>query len=152
MRIFAPQSSGCANRDNEHAVTPNKIIVLKFYNIAMYVSEIIEFSKAERRIAKEIIKVGILRRHQEWQDEIAALINSPYPDDINAFDRSMEITKSARDFFKEAMRMEEFYRNSEVEFALVILLRDGYLKKDDLSALPQHTADILLAKAGLLGE
>lgn len=71
----------------------------------------LEFSKAERKIAKEKIKIGILRRHQEWQNEIAALINSPYPDDSNAFDRSMEITKRARDFYKEAMRMEEFFIN-----------------------------------------
>lgn len=83
---------------------------------------------------------------------MAALINSPYPDGRNAFDRSMEITKRARDFYKEAMRMEEFYRNSQVEFAIVILLRDNYLRKEDLSDFPPEIAEILLAKAGLLGE
>ena len=75
-----------------------------------------EFTKAERKIARGVIKTGILRRHQEWQNEIAALIGSPYPEDSNVFERNLEITRRARDFFKEAMRMEEFYRNSQMEF------------------------------------
>lgn len=111
-----------------------------------------EFSKSERNIAKEVIRIDILRRHQEWQNEIAALINSPYSEGSNVFDRNMEITKRARDFYKEAMRMEEFYRNSQMEFAILILLRNGYLSREDFSDFPKDVAEMMLAKAGLLNE
>lgn len=111
-----------------------------------------EFSKTERGIAKEIIKTGILRCHQKWQNEIAALIKSPYPDDTNAFDRSMEITKRARDFYKKAMYMEEFYRNSQIELAIVILLCEGYLTQDDLHGFPNEISKLLLAKSRLLSK
>lgn len=109
-----------------------------------------EFSNAQRYIAKGIIKTGILRRHQEWQNEIATLIDSPYPDDSNTFDRNMEITKRARDFYKEAMRMEEFYNNSQIESAIVMLLRDGYLSHEELHGFSNEVSELLLAKSGSL--
>lgn len=108
-----------------------------------------ELSKTERKTIKEIVKTGILRRHQEWQNEIAAIINSPYTEGNNAFDRSMEITQRARDFHKEAMQMEEFYRNSQLDIAIVALLREGYLTKADLTELPLDRTETLLAKAGI---
>lgn len=111
-----------------------------------------ELSKTERRIAKEIIKTGILRRHHEWLNDIATLIKSPYTADTNAFDRSMEITKRARDFYKEAMRMEEFYRNSQIELAIVLLLREGYLTQDDLHVFPKDVSGLMLAKSGVLSK
>ena len=40
------------------------------------------------------------------------LINKEYGDDENAFDRCMEVTKRSRDYFKEAMRREDYYRNT----------------------------------------
>lgn len=106
-----------------------------------------ELSKAERKIAMEVIKTGILRRHKEWQREIAAFINSPYPEGSNAFDRSMEITKRVRNFYKEAMRLEESYRNSQMVLAIVYLLRNGYLTKGDLFEFPQKLSELLLAQS-----
>ena len=50
-----------------------------------------EFTKAERRQMKEILKVGILRRHAEWQEELKALLDAPFAEDENEFDRSLQI-------------------------------------------------------------
>ena len=45
----------------------------------------------------------------------------------------MEVTKRSRDYFKEAMQREDYYRNAMMEIGVVILLREGYLTPDDLS-------------------
>ena len=71
-----------------------------------------ELTKADKRQLKDIIRRGILRRCEEWLKETSELINKEYGDDENAFDRCMEVTKRSRDYFKEAMRREDYYRNT----------------------------------------
>ena len=92
-----------------------------------------ELTKADKRQLKEIIRRGILRRCEEWLIETSDLINKEYGEDENAFDRCMEVTKRSRDYFKEAMRREEYYRNTMMEIGVATLLREGYLTPDDLS-------------------
>ena len=65
-----------------------------------------ELTKQDRRVLKDIIRIGILRRCEEWLAETSALISKEYVDDENAFDRCLEVTKRSRDFFKEAMRRD----------------------------------------------
>ena len=105
------------------------------------------FSKDERKIAKEILKKGILSYHQNWQNGIAALIQSPYTEDENAFSRSMEITKRAKDFYKEAMRLESFYDKTWIASGIAMFLADGNLKEEDLKVLPTDIQKYLLYKA-----
>lgn len=97
-----------------------------------------EFTKAERRQLKDLLKVGILRRHAEWQEELKGLIEAPLAKDENEFSRSMQITDKARKFYKEAMHMENYYRNSWIENGIVFLLKDGYLSVEELSSLPEE--------------
>ena len=63
--------------------------------------------------------------------ETAELINKEYGDGENAFDRCMEVTKRSRDYFKEAMRREDYYRNSMLLMGVDELLTNGYLAIDD---------------------
>ena len=38
----------------------------------------IELTKAEKKLAKELIKKGILKRHAEWHREILELLDRPF--------------------------------------------------------------------------
>lgn len=67
----------------------------------------IELTKSDKRAAKDLIRKGILHRHAQWQQELRELLNKPYSEDGNEFDRSLEITDKARNFYKEAMMMED---------------------------------------------
>ena len=102
-----------------------------------------ELTKADKRQLKDIIRRGILRRCEEWLKETSELINKEYSGDENAFDRCMEVTKRSRDYFKEAMGREDYYRNTMIELGVYVLLREGYLTFDDLSELrPEVQSDI----------
>ena len=68
-----------------------------------------ELTKADKRQLHDLIKRGVLRRCEEWLKETADLINKEYGEDENAFDRCMEITKRSHDYFKEAMRREDYF-------------------------------------------
>ena len=91
-----------------------------------------ELTKADRRQLKDIIRRGILRRCEEWLKETSELINKEYGDDENAFDRCMEVTKRSRDYFKEAMRCEDYYRNTMMLSGTGVLLAEGYLTLEDI--------------------
>ena len=102
-----------------------------------------ELTKADKRQLKDIIRRGILRRCEEWLNETSAFINQEYSDDENAFDRCMEVTKRSRDYYKEAMEREDYYRNTMIELGVYVLLKEGYLTFDDLSELrPEVQSDI----------
>ena len=90
-----------------------------------------ELTKADKRQLKNIIRRGILRRCEEWLKETSELINSEYGDDENAFDRCMEVTKRSRDYFKEAMQREDYYRNTMMLSGTGVLLAEGYLTLED---------------------
>ena len=81
---------------------------------------------------KDIIQRGILRRCEEWLKDTSELINKEYSDDENAFDRCMEVTKRSRDYFKEAMRREDYYRNTMMLSGAGVLLAEGYLTLEDI--------------------
>ena len=102
-----------------------------------------ELTKADKRQLKDIIRRGILRRCEEWLKDTSELINKEYGNDENAFDRCMEVTKRSRDYFKEAMQREDYYRNTMIELGVYVLLKEGYLTFDDLSELrPEVQSDI----------
>lgn len=86
-----------------------------------------DFSKAEKKQLKALLKKGILRCHAEWLRELRELLDQPYDEETNEFDRSMTVTDKSRKFYKEAMRMEDYYRNSMLTIGLANLLHDGYL-------------------------
>ena len=90
-----------------------------------------ELTKADKRQLKDIIRRGILRRCEEWLKETSELISKEYGEDENAFDRCMEVTKRSRDYFKEAMGREDYYRNNMIEIGAKILLSEGYLTEQD---------------------
>lgn len=97
----------------------------------------IELTKAEKKLAKELIKKGILKRHAEWHREIRELLDRPFDDEIrNEFGKSMILTDKARKFFKEAMWMEDFYRRQRLVFGLRELFQEGYLTAEDVAVLP----------------
>ena len=91
-----------------------------------------ELTKADKRQLKDIIRRGILRRCEEWLKEMSELINKEYGDEENAFDRCMEVTKRSRDYFKEAMRREDYYRNTMMLSGTGVLLAEGYLTLEDI--------------------
>jgi len=92
-----------------------------------------ELTKADKRQLKDIIRRGILRRCEEWLKETSELINKEYGNDENAFDRCMEVTKRSRDYFKEAMRREDYYRNTMMLSGAGVLLAEGYLTLEDVT-------------------
>lgn len=102
-----------------------------------------ELTKADKRQLKDIIRRGILRRCEEWLKETSELISKPYDGEENAFDRCTEVTKRSRDYYKEAMEREDYYRNTMIELGVYVLLKEGYLTLDDLSELrPEVQSDI----------
>ena len=90
-----------------------------------------ELNKTDRAQLKEIIKKGILKLCMEWLEQTDKLINKEYDNQENAFDRCMEITLRSRNFYKEAMRREDYYRTSQLITGASNLLIDGYLTEDD---------------------
>ena len=102
-----------------------------------------ELTKAEKRQAKDVIRIGILRRHAEWLRELRELLDQPYDEETNEFDRSMTVTDKSRKFYKEAMRMEDYYRNSMLTIGLANLLHDGYLTTEDIASLPEDLKAIV---------
>ena len=91
-----------------------------------------ELTKTDKRQLKEIIRRGILRLCEEWLKETSELISKEYGDDENAFDRCMEVTKRSRDYFKEAMQREDYYRNTMMLSGAGVLLAEGYLTLEDI--------------------
>lgn len=99
----------------------------------------IELTKEEKRQAKELLKKAILRRHAEWHNEMRKLLDRPYDSEIgNEFDRSMMITDKASKFYKEAMRMEDYYRTSMLPTGLLNFFHDGYITDKDIATLPDE--------------
>lgn len=98
-----------------------------------------ELTKAEKKQAKELLKKGILKRHAEWHSEMRELLDRPFDSAMgNEFDRSMMITDKASKFYKEAMQMEDYYRNSMLALGLLNLYNDGYLTAEDINPLPDE--------------
>ena len=104
---------------------------LVFQKYSIYINKM-ELTKSDKRQLKDIIRRGILRRCEEWLKETIELINKEYDGDENAFDRCMEVTKRSRDYFKEAMRREDYYRNTMMLSGTAALLAEGYLTLDDI--------------------
>lgn len=97
----------------------------------------IELTKSEKQAAKDVIRKGILHRHAQWHQELRELLNKPYGDEGNEFDRSLEITDKARKFYKEAMMMEDYYRTNNLVSGLACLYRDEHLTAEDIDSLPE---------------
>ena len=91
-----------------------------------------ELTKADKRQLKDIVRRGILRRCEEWLKETSEMINKEYGDDENAFDRRMEVTKRSRDYYKEAMEREDYYRNTMMLSGTGVLLAEGYFTLEDI--------------------
>ena len=87
---------------------------------------------------QDIIQCGILRRCDQWIQEMKDLLDSDIPESENVFDRCMEVTKRSRNFFKEAMRREDYYRNTMLLNGAAELLHSGYLTMEDLKPLPEE--------------
>ena len=76
----------------------------------------------------------------QWQQELRELLNKPYGEDGNEFDRSLEITDKARKFYKEAMMMEDYYSTNNLASGLACLYRDNHLSTEDIDSLPENVA------------
>lgn len=94
-----------------------------------------ELSKQDYRAAKDVLKVGILRLHEQWQEKLRELLARPFGENENAFDRSMEITKMSRDWYKEANSMERWYDRMFVIGYIARFLEDGTLTQSDIVGL-----------------
>ncbi len=103
-----------------------------------------DLTKVQYSIAKDILKIGILRRHEQWQAELSELLSRPYDDEIgNAYDRSMVITRMSRDWFKEAEKMESWYSKQSIAWAIRWLTQDGFIKPEELEPLLRSADDEL---------
>lgn len=111
-----------------------------------------EVSKEDRRRAKEIIKKGILHRHAEWQQELRALLDKPLKEDENEYDRSLTITDTARKFYKEAMLMDEWFKNSMLIIGLANLYLGQHITDEDLEELPEETQGKVLGLCRRAGQ
>lgn len=104
----------------------------------------LEPTKKERRSLIEIIKNGNLVRYREWLDELDTLIHKPYSEEEYKFDRCMEITKKSRDFFKETMTRESFYRNTQPMCRASILLHEKDIEEKDLDPLSDEIKNAII--------
>ncbi len=95
-------------------------------------------------MAKDILKAGILRRHEQWQRELAMLLTKPFDEEIgNAYDRSMAITKMSHEWFKEANRMEYWYNKQSIIEAIRWLAKENFINQQELEPLLQSVDDNL---------
>ncbi len=94
-----------------------------------------ELSKEDKRLAKDIIRKGILHRHAQWQEEMRKLLDKPLSEKCNEYDRSMQITDKSRKFYKEAMEMEDYYRPTMLLTGLAALYLHKHITDEDLSPL-----------------
>ena len=92
-----------------------------------------ELTKTDKAQLKEIIKKGILKLCMEWLEQTDKLINKEYDNQENAFDRCMEIAKRSSDFYKEAMKRENYYRTQMMLSGVAALLAQGYISMDDIA-------------------
>lgn len=106
----------------------------------------LEPTKQERRILIEIIRKGNLVRYREWLKEMDALIHKPYSGNENAFDRCMEVTKQSRNFYKEAMQREDFYRNTQLLSGAGYLLFEKYIDENDLAPLRDEIKHVIIQR------
>lgn len=97
-----------------------------------------ELSKEDKLSAKDIIRRGILHRHAQWQQELRELLDKPLDEDGTEFDRSMQITDNARKFYKEAMTMEDYFRNAMLLTGLANLYYHKHVTDDDLAELSEE--------------
>lgn len=107
-----------------------------------------ELSKEDKRLAKEIIRRGILHRHAQWQEELRKLLDTPLNEKCNEYDRSMQITDKARKFYKEAMGMEEYHRPSMLLTGLAKLYFNKHITDEDLTDLSdqaKQAIDLMLS-------
>ncbi len=105
-----------------------------------------ELSKSEYKAAKDVLRIGIFRLHENWQKELADLLARPFDEEKeNAFDRSLEITKIARDWYKELNRMEEWYRKTWIIHSIAMLFRDGTLSESDLTPLSEEIQGVIVS-------
>lgn len=103
-----------------------------------------ELTKKQKKELKELIKVGINRGCQKWLDETVELIQEPYDGD-NAWDRSMQITKRSREYFKETMRREDsLYRNDWLLFSVAALLNEGNLTIEDIQPFGEDITAVVM--------
>ncbi len=103
----------------------------------------IELSNQDKRTAKDIIRKGILRRHAQWQQELRRLLDKPFEEGSNEFDRSMQITDKARKFYKKAMQMEEYYRNTMLLPGLANLYSHKLITEEDLTDLSEEVTQAI---------
>ncbi len=108
----------------------------------------IELSKEDKKAAREILRRGILHRHAQWQEEMRDLLDKPYNKGENEYDRNMQITGKSREFYKEAMEMEDYYRGSQMIFGLAQLYHGQYLTDEDLEPLSEEA----IASVRFLGQ
>lgn len=97
-----------------------------------------EFCNTDKRLAKDIIRRGVLHRHAQWQQELRELLDKPFDENSNEYDRSLQITNEARKFFKEAMEMEDYYRNSMLLTGLANLYCRHLITDNDLAELSEE--------------
>lgn len=69
----------------------------------------------------------------EWLEQTDKLINKEFNNQENAFDRCMEIAKRSSDFYKEAMKRENYYRTQMMLSGAAALLAQGYISMDDIA-------------------
>lgn len=109
-----------------------------------------KISKQDRAQLIALVKKGNLARCTEWLKEMRELVNKPLEEKKeNSFDRCMEITKAARDFYKEANYNEDYYRNTLMIDGVANHLRDGYITYDDLSELSEEVKDKVKLISGI---
>ena len=101
-----------------------------------------ELTKTDKKQLTDIIRQGILRRCEEWLKETADIINKDYGEE-NAFDRCMEVTKRSRDYHKEVIARENYYRNTMLLPGAAELLSSGYLTADDFKEVRPEVYDAI---------
>lgn len=93
-------------------------------------------SKKKYKTAQEILKTGILRRHEQWLKELAETIAHSYDEETeNTYDRSMAITRMARGWYKEASRMDTWYDKHTILEAINHLVITGFITDAELQLL-----------------
>lgn len=75
-----------------------------------------------------------------------AFLDKDLDENENVFDRCMEVTKRSRNYYKEAMRREEYYRNTMMEMGIENLLNDGYLTEVDLTDLRDEVRETIIKR------
>jgi hypothetical protein len=105
----------------------------------------IELPKSQKKIARQLIELGLQRECKSFTKKIANLINSPEWETENPLELYLKLYKKVVSFDKHIGRRYDDLTGSRYFVAVLGLFRDGVLTTEDIARFDIDVQNRLLA-------